>query len=469
MGGFKQVAYYGVAILVLKGLGFLMLPIATRILSQDEYGSLNFLVSISAVCSLLLSLGLPELLFRQHFENESERVVFFRDCLVVSLGVCFTFVVIAFLFTEQLISVLPGNVSGLNLRLLSINLFASSVLAIPYSYYRLTDNAKHYCYLAVTHGVLQTTLSIALLFTGFGVVGVMFSGAATAVVILFVSLFLLIPTLANVRASKRQLNSRHGLFLLSILVSSLCLYASNGAENWFIVAQEGESALAVYFVAAQFALMTSFTFEPVRMWWFAKRFDVLANTPAQYGYKALLSLNIGLLLCAVMMVVAPILFNIALPSTYHGNDIWLIALIIVVVFRHHSDVFNIACYKYDSGVWVSYINAGSAVLIISAFYYSIPVYQIDGVIVSLMAVQFLRSLVFVFVSQRLEHITYEYRVLFIPWASLITISVIAYVQPSYMYFIQSSVVVLLLCNLGRAYRREVLQGLKSLPKRSAYV
>jgi O-antigen/teichoic acid export membrane protein len=469
MSGFKQIAYYGVAILVLKGLGFLMLPIATRILSQDEYGSLNFLVSISAICSLLLSVGLPELIFRQYFENKVTRAAFFRDCLFVSICVCTTFLITAFLFTEQIISVLPGTVSALNLRLLSINLFASSVLAIPYCYYRLTDNAKYYCYLALTHGLLQTSLSILLLLNDFGVVGVMLSGSLTSVLILAVALYLLIPHLKGVSAIKKQLTKQHGLFIVSILVSSLCLYASNGAENWFIVAQEGEGALAIYFVAAQFALMTSFMFEPIRMWWFAKRFHVLANSPRQYSFKALLCLNIGLLSCAIMMVLAPLLFNIALPSNYHGNEQWLIALILVVVFRHHSDVFNIGCYKHNNGIWVSSINVVSAISIISAFYYTIPLYQIHGVILSLIVVQSARSIVFIVVSQWLERINYDYRVLYITWASLLAIAIIAFVQPDYMFLLQITVLILLLWNLGRVYRHELVQGFKSLPTRVAYV
>ncbi|MEI8706929.1 oligosaccharide flippase family protein [Pseudoalteromonas sp. B62] len=62
MNGIKQIAYFGLSTLSLKVLGFALLPISTRILSQTEFGELTFLVSISAVMSLLLCLGLPELL-----------------------------------------------------------------------------------------------------------------------------------------------------------------------------------------------------------------------------------------------------------------------------------------------------------------------------------------------------------------------------------------------------------------------
>lgn len=470
MSGLKQVAYYGVAMLVLKGLGFIMLPVATRVLTQNEYGSLNFLVSISAVGSLLLCLGLPELLFKQHYANNVSRLSFFRDCLTVSIFVCSALLLIVFFFAQYIVSFFPGNVEPTNLKLLSINLFASSILAIPYSYFRLMGNAKRYCFLAVTHGLLQTSLSIILLLIGYGVTGVMFSGAVSAMLVLLMTMILISSELkVSFSGYKWQLTSNHAIFLASILISSSCMYASNGAENWFIIAQEGEKALAIYFVAAQFALMTSFTFEPIRMWWFAKRFDVLSSSPKIYGYLALRSLNIGLALCAVMIVVTPVLFKVALPQSYHGNDMWLIGLILVVICRHHSDIFNIACYKYKNGTWVTCINAGCAFLIITAFYIFIPLYQINGVVVSLIAVQFLRSLVFIYVSQMLEYVLYEYHTLFVPWASIFLLIIINYVESQYSIFLQLLVLAFLLAFLIKQYREEVKQCLSLFLKRRAYV
>ena len=54
MNGIKQIAYFGISTLFLKVLGFALLPITTRILSQAEFGELNFLVSISAVMLSLI-------------------------------------------------------------------------------------------------------------------------------------------------------------------------------------------------------------------------------------------------------------------------------------------------------------------------------------------------------------------------------------------------------------------------------
>ena len=84
MNGIKQIAYFGLSTLLLKGLGFALLPISTRLLNQTQFGELNFLVSISAVMSLLLCLGLPELLFKQQMKSEAHKRAYLgmRCCYV---------------------------------------------------------------------------------------------------------------------------------------------------------------------------------------------------------------------------------------------------------------------------------------------------------------------------------------------------------------------------------------------------
>jgi len=85
MNAMKQVLYFGFSTLALKGLGFALLPISTRLLTQSQFGELNFLVSISAVLSLLLCLGLPELIFKQQSANPKQKLALFRDSILLSI------------------------------------------------------------------------------------------------------------------------------------------------------------------------------------------------------------------------------------------------------------------------------------------------------------------------------------------------------------------------------------------------
>ena len=136
MNGIKQIAYFGISTLFLKVLGFALLPITTRILSQAEFGELNFLVSISAVMSLLLCLGLPDLLFKQQMNNPRHKRALFRDALLVCAIVSGVFVCLVFYCIDYLSALLPVTLNTLDIKLLAINLALSSLLSILFCYFR---------------------------------------------------------------------------------------------------------------------------------------------------------------------------------------------------------------------------------------------------------------------------------------------------------------------------------------------
>ena len=144
----------------------------------------------------------------------------------------------------------------IDFKLLIINL-AFAHTCYPYTYYRLFDHAQKYCFFSIAHAVIQTCLTITLLVLGFNVTGVMVSGVVCTFIILAL-------TLSDMRSALKVSYSRfswrikksQAVFLLSIIASGLFVYAGNGAENWFIVAEFNEKLLASYYVAAQFAIIT---------------------------------------------------------------------------------------------------------------------------------------------------------------------------------------------------------------------
>ncbi len=465
MTGLKQILYFGISVVVVKGLGFLLLPVTTRLLDLTEFGELNFLVSVSSVCSLLLCLGLPELLFKQQYNDNRLKLALFRDCLVLSAVVCSLFIVIALIFTHKIIVHLPANVAPLDFQLLCINLSLSALLAIPYTYFRVYNLAKHYCVLAVCHGLLQTVVTISLLLLGKGITGVMFSGMISTLLILLIALFFVIKKLTITYASiSWRLNKQHSAFLLAIIVSSLCVYAGNGAENWFIVAHEGEAVLAQYYVAVQFAVMTSFTFEPIRMWWFAKRFDFIKEDKVNYSFSAVRSLNIGLALCAIMLILAPILFNLVLPSAYQTNTWWLPALIIIVAIRHHSDILNIGCFMHKNGLYVTLINACAAVIAMIGLWLLVANEGVNGAILALLIMQLFKAASFFVISQRLEKIQINVKDLIVSWISLACLfcSVVFYPQ---WFVLHIGILTAFLVFLSLLYKTDIQRVIKAFPTR----
>lgn len=422
MNGIKQIAYFGLSTLSLKVLGFALLPISTRILSQTEFGELTFLVSISAVMSLLLCLGLPELLFKQQINNPQKKRALFRDAFILCGFFSSIFVCVCVYFVEPFSALLPVSLTLIDIKLLAVNLALSSLLSILFCYFRYYEMAKQFCILAILQGIVQTVCTLVLLYLGYGVTGVMVSGVVSSACVLFIALSVVFQQVSfGFRYIPWNISYKNSLFLLSIIISSLFVYANNGAENWFIVASVGKEKLAQYYVAVQFALMASFTFEPIRMWWFSRRFNELAQDRTRYVFLCELSLDIGILLCASMTIVAPHLLAVVLPDSYQLN-IWLLpSLIVVVVLRHHSDLLNIGCYTKFNGFFVTVVNVISALTALILLFFLVSELAVLGAVIALMAAQLLKAILFFVISQKLEYLSFSVKNLVPSWGCFLVI------------------------------------------------
>ncbi|CAH9061872.1 hypothetical protein PSECIP111951_02578 [Pseudoalteromonas holothuriae] len=457
MSGLKQIAYYGMSVLVLKGLGFLMMPVMTRLLTQSQYGYLNFLVTVCAACSLILSLGLPELLFRSKSASSIKQQSLLRDCLLISLLSSLALAVVALFLMDDIMLLLPAQVKAIDLYLLVINLMCSAMLAVPYSYWRIQGKAKQYCTVTTSHGLIQCALTLAFLYQGLSVTGVMLSGALASALVLVVALLKTRAALfVSFSSYPRQISRSDIYFLVSIIFSAVCLYACNGAENWFIVANTNTQTLAIYFVAAQFALMTSFAFEPVRMWWFAKRFQKLANNKALYAYETLRCLHIGILISMIMLIFCEQLIVLLLPSVYAQSAQWVTFLILVVVLRHHADLLNIGCYMKRCAQSVLIINAVSAIVMLGMMYWLVPIYSVKGAVFCLLLVQGIRAVAFYQTSQALEYVPYKLSNMLVAWLFIIVLVGLGFLNSEFIIVKRLGVLALYVGFLTRCYFKECI-------------
>ncbi len=469
MNAMKQVLYFGFSTLALKGLGFALLPISTRLLTQSQFGELNFLVSISAVLSLLLCLGLPELIFKQQSANPKQKLALFRDSILLSILINGLFLITTLMFTEPLLSLLPVALNPIDIKFLAINLVLSSALTILFCYLRYYEMAKHFLWLALLQGISQTTITITFLYLGYGVTGVMASGILASLLTLVVTTSIVLKNITiSFNVIKWTISYKDTLFLCSIIMSSLFVYTNNGAENWFIVESVGKEKLAQYYVALQFAIMTSFTFEPIRMWWFSRRFKELSACPKNYVYLCELSLDIGILLCTIMLVLTPFVFTLVLPSNYLLNSWLLPSLICIVVLRHHSDLLNIGCYIHRNGFYVSAVNGISALTALILLVILVPLKGILGAVIALFIAQLIKTLLFFFISQKLEKLPYSIKRLIPSWVGFSTIYLLSISQLEHLLLWQVAFFTIYTAALFKKYKSPIRTALDTLFERSAH-
>lgn len=415
----NQFVFYGLAIGAQKGFSFLLLPIATSVLTSDQYGELNFLTTISAVLSLVLTFGQSEMLFR--FVNGKSNLhqhLFFA--LSISVVGSLITLVTALILIEPLQQLIPLKLETKDVIFLLFNLSLCPFIALLLAYYRLQEQAYHYFLVAVLQAGSQTLFSVVLLYKGYGTTGVMFSGLIATLMIIICFVF---PTFkqigfTRVNGAFSQIKSKLS-FSVFITASSLCLYAANGLEHWFIAANYNAAELAYYFVAAQLTLIGSFMFEPVRMWWYAKRYQLVEQNRAKYEELVIFCLAIALVICVLLSLLIPIVINSLLPNDYERSTPLVPILILALAFRFKSELLNVGCYLHkDAAIafWINFIVAMIATFALLIFSHS---FGLLGIAYIILAVQLIRFVLFYCASQRLCKLDYPIEKISILWIAML--------------------------------------------------
>jgi O-antigen/teichoic acid export membrane protein len=166
---------YAAAVLAQRGIGFLLLPLYTRVLSVEEYGQLAVVLTISAGVSTLLSFGLETAVFRTYIllHDAPEK----RSAFVNSVGLLAIFgpaslAAIAIVFFGELFATwldVPWLAIGLGISTAAVSVSAT---VLPYAVLRAQERLRAYLGLTGIQVLVTTTLTLTFVVVlGWGVVG----------------------------------------------------------------------------------------------------------------------------------------------------------------------------------------------------------------------------------------------------------------------------------------------------------
>lgn len=405
MKALNSLFYYTLATLMLKGASAILLPVYTRYLSVDDYGRLNLLVSFSAFFSMVLVMGVGELIFRSQANAANNLAEICTRAFKFSLMVSSIFVVIALVSLPTWITLLPFEYQHAELSCLVITLAISNLFTVPYCYLRASDQAKRYCLLAISHGLLQSGLILTVLLMGYGLLAVLVCGLiASSIVLLVIGLKgrkLWVSNLA-------WLSRKETLFLANILLSSLLIFGFSGAENWFIAYLFDEQSLANYFIATQAAILLAFLLEPVKLWWFAKRYSVSQQQPTIAAKNCVAIVQLGMLIACITLYVYRPVFDLLLPPAYAQSGLIYVCLLPALVLRLQSDVLNLGVYSKGNANATMPINCAAIVTLVICLMLSYQSLGLFSVAFSVSLAMLVRALLMLYVSQARQPLPYNY-------------------------------------------------------------
>lgn len=409
----KQMLYYGIGLCLMKGVSLLMLPVVANALSAEEFGQLDLWLSVLNIGSILIGFGLTEALYRQWGEsaanerNELVSIATLQQAKIAGYGFIF------YLFASLVAPRLLPELNPVQLALAAGTLLVSALINIPLSWLRLQDNARTFFLLTSAKALTQAAATFALLHAGWGVTGILLSGFITSA-LLATALILL-----QHQQISWQWNAEKGSAMVKygwpLMCSGTLLFFAAGAERWILAGTVGLAELAQYALAMQLAMMIAIACEPLTLWWFPKRFQILKEKDGKKRTARIgemvshLCLWLVLLLSAIM----PWLVSELLPQRYSTVSTILPWLALGMAFKQMSHLLNIGCYTSEQPDIVFKINLAIAAIALTLFSVASIAFGLLGVVVSFVVLYALRAVAFVCISQRLLRLPYRFNLLIV--------------------------------------------------------
>ncbi|MBY6185535.1 oligosaccharide flippase family protein [Marinobacter hydrocarbonoclasticus] len=395
----RAALWYGLATLVSRGTGFIILPLYGHFLTVSEYGQMGLLSAFGSLLSGVLLMGLSDTSLRYASRPECGGQV-----LALSLVVLAS---LAVLLTPVLLLVsgdLPGDVLPRWVVLLMLSLIAGTVITLTQTWARIDNQPLAFALIALALGTGQLLWVCLALWLSPGIDGVLLAGVLASVPVALGAIgWHLKRHPLCWRPSEAKALLRYGA---PLAVSAMLIWVLNGYERPWIAQLVGLETLAAITLAGQFALVAVLLCEPFNLWWFANRFRLLDEE--DYWRHNLGTLLALLWLCGALIltyIAAILLIPLLFPAPLHEAKQHLPWMLLLAGARQITATCNVGIYYRPTGDAVLRLNIiwalGALVLI--------PLTErLDSLIALMMVLSFGRAVHFHLASQDEVNLRYPW-------------------------------------------------------------
>ncbi|MEZ8047186.1 MULTISPECIES: lipopolysaccharide biosynthesis protein [Vibrio] len=421
MGSLKQSAYYAIGIVMMKGISLVMIPYITHKMTLAEYGSLEAIVLLADIGTILFSFGIVEAMYRYVgvAEGEEKRKLV-SNCFTLSVLVCVLGGALIAL-SMPLLLILPVEFQPYQILLLLIPTMLDGAISIPLTLMRMNAMAKRFCMLNAMKASVQAAMTFALLEAGYGIDGVLISAAVSSVLLMLCLLryqWQEMGSFGSLKYSAKILK-----FGLPTLVGGASMYMITGLDRWVMASFVGVEGLAIYAVSGKFALLLGLLLQPYALWWFPNRVAMLQQPDGkkECADRALVGVNLAIVLGCLMILTVPGFITLILPSSYQYAGTIVVALLAIGVIKNAGDYLNLGCFSGDSSQSQMWIQGGCAILATIGYLVVTPIYGVWAVVVVLCGTYAVRLSLLYIVSQKMEYLPYDHR----KWMAALSIAILA--------------------------------------------
>ena len=426
----RHTGVYAAGIVLSKLIGFLMIPVYTRMLTPADYGVLELLSMTTDVIAMLVGLGLAGAVMRFYYDpppgDEPDVVVSTAYLISGSLILGVT------LLTLPLAGALSGMVFGTAVfaplvRLALVNFAVTAGLEIPFVHLRAQQRSGRVVSLNLVRLVLQLSLNILfVVMLRRGVEGVLLANLIASVCL---GGYLVVSTVRTVgvhfsRASAEAL-VRYGAPLVLVNAASFIISFS---DRWFLRSYGTLADVGLYGLAYRFAILIAvFIAAPFGQIWAAKSLEVWKQPGArQFFGDAFRYFNAVTVLAALALALfSADAIRVVSSAAYApaGRIVPLLVLAYVFFSYRQFSYVGISIAKRSGYAALSSWIAVAAVLVLNVLL--IPRWGAWGAAAATLGAYALEFAVTLAFSQRLIPLDYPFGRVFTTLGAAILVAILA--------------------------------------------
>ncbi|QDF68139.1 lipopolysaccharide biosynthesis protein [Shewanella sp. SNU WT4] len=403
----KAMVLYGLGLGIMKGVSLLMLPWLTKVLPQADFGRLELIMSIAMFSSIVAGMGLQEAMCRfigDATDAAHKRTIaaeFYGLALLIALLSLPLLLGLAWFISQQFPALFSLYQLGLVLSLLAFE----SCISLPLTWMRMADKPWLFFLATTSRALLNVVLILAFTEAGRGLDGIVEAGSVAALCQLIILTGYQCQA-TGVRLSRRFLRPL-AVYGLPIIATGLMAFTLNGLDRWILQAFTSAESVAIFAVAAKFAIGLVLLQQPFTFWWFPRRFDVLFNQGQQAAVK-MTSLGVGILcvLAITLGTLTPALIVSVMPSAYAPAINIAMILIMAALFKESAELMNLASLSQGSSEKQLYINILASMIGVALMLLLTQNHGVLGLSMSLVFAQGLRLVLLTWLGHKMLPLPY---------------------------------------------------------------
>ena len=419
MGEFKIIlrhsVIYGIANILPRMIGVVMIPIYTNLLKTDQYGTIEILENCRTVASIIVGMGLAAGFMRFYSEDKREQaqetvistaILFttFFALLVTIVGVCFS--------ADLSLLVLGNKGYAEPFTVIMFVMLFSSMIELPLVVVRAREKSTSFLVICVGQFFLAFLLNVLfVVILRLGVGGWLLSSLWTSVI---TCTYLVVSTLYSVQKIRFSiaLLKRMFAYSLPLIPASLAMFWIHNGDRFILRASHGLDEVGIYSLGYRFAMMVPLLVgQPFFLIWSVRMYDLFEKPGGEKVYARYFTYFISavLLIWVGMSVTIKDVIHYVSEAKYHAAYKIVPLVAMGYALREFSDFFKGVLLITRRTSLIGWSTLLAAVVSTVLYFVLIPRYGNWGAALATFFTFFTMALFMFIASRRIRKVPFEFR------------------------------------------------------------